>query len=126
MPAVNADPLTLPRLPEPAAGAIERPVAGVTAAPSGFEGEGFPVRRAFARVALEDLHPLIHMDPMGALEDGPRGPPGAHSPPPRRLGAAASLPPRPPPPPAVAGRLHRPGLCAVGFGAGRVGGPAGR
>src|SRR5205823_3846115 len=31
MPAVTADTLTLPRLPEPAAGAVERPVAGVTA-----------------------------------------------------------------------------------------------
>ena len=58
MPAVNADTLTLPRLPEPAAGAVERPVAGVTAAPSGFEGEGFPVRRAFAGVALEATHLL--------------------------------------------------------------------
>ena len=50
MPAVTADTLTLPRLPEPAAGAAERPVASVSAAPSGFEGEGFPVRRAFAGV----------------------------------------------------------------------------
>src|SRR5436309_2203680 len=48
MPAVTADPLTLPRLAEPATGDVERPVATVTTAPSGLEGEGFPVRRAFA------------------------------------------------------------------------------
>src|SRR5216683_1405605 len=76
MPAVNADTLTLPRLPEPAAGAIERPVASVTAAPSGFEGEGFPVRRAFAGVALEALDPFVHMDEMGAVDYGPGEPRG--------------------------------------------------
>src|SRR3989440_8493107 len=76
MPAVPADTLTLPRLPEPAAGAVERPVAGVTAAPSGFEGEGFPVRRAFAGVALEHLDPFIHMDQMGAVDYGPGEPRG--------------------------------------------------
>jgi len=76
MPAVHADTLTLPRLPEPAAGAIERPVASVTAAPSGFEGEGFPVRRAFAGVTLEALDPFVHMDQMGAVEYGPGEPRG--------------------------------------------------
>jgi redox-sensitive bicupin YhaK (pirin superfamily) len=76
MPAVQADTLTLPRLPEPAPGAVERPVAGVTAAPSGFEGEGFPVRRAFAGVALEALDPFIHMDQMGAVDYGPGEPRG--------------------------------------------------
>jgi len=76
MPAVTADTLTLPRLPEPAAGAVERPVASVTAAPSGFEGEGFPVRRAFAGVPLEALDPFIHMDQMGAVDYGPGEPRG--------------------------------------------------
>ena len=76
MPAVTADTLTLPRLPEPAAGAAERPVASVTAAPSGFEGEGFPVRRAFAGVPLEALDPFIHMDQMGAVDYGPGEPRG--------------------------------------------------
>jgi redox-sensitive bicupin YhaK (pirin superfamily) len=76
MPAVHADTLTLPRLPEPAAGAVERPVASVTAAPSGFEGEGFPVRRAFAGVALEALDPFVHMDQMGAVDYGPGEPRG--------------------------------------------------
>jgi redox-sensitive bicupin YhaK (pirin superfamily) len=76
MPAVTADTLTLPRLPEPVAGAIERPVAGVYTAPSGFEGEGFPVRRAFAGVPLEALDPFIHMDQMGAIDYGPGEPRG--------------------------------------------------
>jgi len=76
MPAVTADTLTLPRLPEPVAGAAERPVAGVYAAPSGFEGEGFPVRRAFAGVPLEALDPFIHMDQMGAVDYGPGEPRG--------------------------------------------------
>jgi hypothetical protein len=76
MPAVTADTLTLPRLPEPAAGAVERPVAGVTAAPSGFEGEGFPVRRAFAGVPLEALDPFIHMDQMGEVDYAPGEPKG--------------------------------------------------
>src|SRR5438046_2344118 len=76
MPAVTADTLTLPRLPEPAAGAAERPVASVSAAPSGFEGEGFPVRRAFAGVPLEALDPFIHLDQMGAVDYGPGEPRG--------------------------------------------------
>jgi len=76
MPAVTADTLTLPRLPEPVAGAAERPVTGVSAAPSGVEGEGFPVRRAFAGVALEALDPFIHLDQMGAVDYGPGEPRG--------------------------------------------------
>src|SRR6266513_5240046 len=76
MPAVTADTLRLPRLPEPVAGASERPVASVTAAPSGFEGEGFPVRRAFAGVPLEALDPFIHMDQMGSIDYGPGEPRG--------------------------------------------------
>src|SRR5205823_4382621 len=76
MPAVTADTLTLPRLPEPAPGAHERPVARVTTAPSGFEGEGFPVRRAFAGVPLEELDPFVHMDQMGAIDYGPGEPKG--------------------------------------------------
>jgi hypothetical protein len=39
-----------------------------TDAPSGFEGEGFPVRRAFAGVDLRRLDPFIHMDQMGEVE----------------------------------------------------------
>ena len=76
MPAVTADTLSLTRLPEPVAGADERPVNGVHHAPSGFEGEGFPVRRAFAGVPLEVLDPFIHMDQMGAVDYGPGEPRG--------------------------------------------------
>jgi quercetin 2,3-dioxygenase len=76
MPAVTADTLTLPRLPEPVAGAVERPVSGMYHAPSGTEGEGFPVRRAFAGVPLEALDPFIHMDQMGAVDYGPGEPRG--------------------------------------------------
>jgi redox-sensitive bicupin YhaK (pirin superfamily) len=76
MPAVTADTLTLPRLPEPLPGGLERPVARVSSAPSGFEGEGFPVRRAFAGVPLEALDPFIHLDQMGAVDYGPGEPRG--------------------------------------------------
>ncbi|GGR34349.1 hypothetical protein GCM10010219_44120 [Streptomyces netropsis] len=50
MPAVTVEnPLTLPRVAAPADGR-QRPVLHVATAPSGFEGEGFPVRRAFAGI----------------------------------------------------------------------------
>ena len=78
MPAVTADnPLSLPRIPPPdAALARPRPVASVTSAPRGFEGEGFPVRRAFAGVDRRRLDPFIHMDQMGQVEYGPGEPKG--------------------------------------------------
>jgi redox-sensitive bicupin YhaK (pirin superfamily) len=76
MPAVTADPLTLPRLPAPAPGAVDRPVVLRTTAPSGYEGEGFPVRRAFAGVPLEQLDPFIHLDQMGSVDYGPGEPKG--------------------------------------------------
>ena len=37
-------------------------MVSVTTAPSGFEGEGFPVRRAFAGVDLAALDPFVHTD----------------------------------------------------------------
>jgi len=73
MPAVTVeDTLTLPRLagPDPAQGAL-RAVRSVTTAPAGFEGEGFPVRRAFAGVSKDQLDPFIHMDQMGEVEYAP-------------------------------------------------------
>src|SRR3954447_24851117 len=76
MPAVTADTLTLPRLPEAGPEETERPVKRVTTAPSAFEGEGFPVRRAFAGVPLDELDPFIHMDQMGSVEYGPGEPRG--------------------------------------------------
>jgi redox-sensitive bicupin YhaK (pirin superfamily) len=42
-------------------------VRAVTTAPEGFEGEGFPVRRAFAGVPTSELDPFIHMDQMGPI-----------------------------------------------------------
>jgi redox-sensitive bicupin YhaK (pirin superfamily) len=51
-------------------------VVSVTTAPSGFEGEGFPVRRAFAGVDLRDLDPFIHMDQMGEVDYAPGEPRG--------------------------------------------------
>jgi hypothetical protein len=78
MPAVTVDDiLTLPRLPAPdPALTAERPVLSVTDAPSGLEGEGFPVRRAFAGVDLAQLDPFVHMDQMGEVEYGPGEPRG--------------------------------------------------
>ncbi|GII21546.1 pirin family protein [Planosporangium mesophilum] len=78
MPAVTVeDILVLPRVPgsDPAT-ARTRPVVSVTTAPRGFEGEGFPVRRAFAGVDLRALDPFIHMDQMGEVEYAPGEPKG--------------------------------------------------
>ena len=73
MPAVTVDDITvLPRIPSPdPMAARHRAVVGLTTAPSGFEGEGFPVRRAFAGAYLEDLDPFIHLDQMGEVEYAP-------------------------------------------------------
>src|SRR3954471_3579981 len=77
MPAVTVDnPLTLPRVPSPAPDAKVRRVLAVTTAPEGYEGEGFPVRRAFAGVSQRALDPFIHMDQMGAVEYAPGEPRG--------------------------------------------------
>ena len=77
MPAVTVDSiLDLPRVQSPALDQLPRPVRSVTTAPSGFEGEGFPVRRAFAGVDLADLDPFIHMDQMGEVEYAPGEPKG--------------------------------------------------
>src|SRR3954447_21348371 len=70
------DPLTLPRVPRPAADATVRRVLAVTTAPQGYEGEGFPVRRAFAGVSQRALDPFIHMDKMGEVEYAPGEPKG--------------------------------------------------
>jgi quercetin 2,3-dioxygenase len=78
MPAITvADPLELPAVAEPdPATSTERPVRTVTTAPAGLEGEGFPVRRAFAGVSSADLDPFIHMDQMGEVEYAPGEPKG--------------------------------------------------
>ena len=76
MPAVSADPLALPRLPKLPPAPSARPVTRVVTAPTGLEGEGFPVHRAFAGVSLRDLDPFVHMDQMGAVEYAPGEPKG--------------------------------------------------
>ena len=77
MPALTVDDLTvLPRITGPGLGDTVRPVVKVTDAPRGFEGEGFPVRRAFAGVDLALLDPFIHMDQMGEVEYAPGEPKG--------------------------------------------------
>jgi quercetin 2,3-dioxygenase len=78
MPAVVVDDITvLPRIPEPDPAVVrQRPVRSVTSAPRGFEGEGFPVRRAFSGVDLGDLDPFVHLDQMGEVEYAPGEPKG--------------------------------------------------
>ena len=78
MPAVTVDDVgTLTRIGslDPAT-KTGRPVVSVTTAPAGFEGEGFPVRRAFAGVDSSSLDPFIHMDQMGEVEYAPGEPKG--------------------------------------------------
>jgi redox-sensitive bicupin YhaK (pirin superfamily) len=78
MPAVTVDDvLALPRVAAPdRAVSTARPVVSVTTAPSAFEGEGFPVHRAFAGVDRRYLDPFIHMDQMGEVEYAPGEPKG--------------------------------------------------
>src|SRR2546428_1081865 len=77
MPAVTVDnPLALPRIPEAEPTRLQRPIVSITTAPSGLEGEGFPVRRAFAGVALDLLDPFVHLDQMGEVEYAPGEPKG--------------------------------------------------
>jgi len=78
MPAVTVEDITvLPHVRRPDPGLVRpRPVASVTSAPSGFEGEGFPVRRAFAGVDQSLLDPFIMMDQMGEVEYAPGEPRG--------------------------------------------------
>src|SRR5690349_8298704 len=78
MPAVTvSNTLALPRITsvDPQHAAL-RPVRTITTAPRGFEGEGFPVRRAFAGVSTADLDPFIHLDQMGEVDYAPGEPKG--------------------------------------------------
>ncbi len=78
MPAITVDDITvLPRLgaPDPTV-ARERPIISLSSAPRGFEGDGFPVRRAFHGVDMAALDPFIHMDQMGEVEYAPGEPKG--------------------------------------------------
>jgi redox-sensitive bicupin YhaK (pirin superfamily) len=75
VPAITAETLTLPRL---SSSPEHRPrkVKSVSRGPQGYEGEGFPVRRAFAGVPAADLDPFIHMDQMGEVLYSPGEPKG--------------------------------------------------
>src|ERR687884_2287828 len=78
MPAITvSNPLALPRITsiDPQRATL-RPVRSITTAPRGYEGEGFPVRRAFAGVSLAELDPFIHFDQMGEVEYAPGEPKG--------------------------------------------------
>jgi len=77
MPAITAPDITkLERVPPVPGTSRQRPVRAVASAPRGLEGEGFPVRRAFAGAHLADLDPFVHMDQMGEVEYAPGEPKG--------------------------------------------------
>lgn len=77
MPAVTVEETgALPRLAKPPSGSRLRPVRTVTEAPRGFEGKGFPVRRAFAGIELADLDPFVHLDQIGEVDYAPGEPKG--------------------------------------------------
>jgi quercetin 2,3-dioxygenase len=77
MPAITVeDVLVLPRLPQLDPAATHRKVRRLTTAPGGYEGEGFPVRRAFAGVPVNELDPFIHLDQMGEVDYAPGEPKG--------------------------------------------------
>jgi quercetin 2,3-dioxygenase len=77
MPAITVEnTLALPSVTTLDPTARIRPLRSLTTAPRGFEGEGFPVRRAFAGVSAADLDPFIHLDQMGEVEYAPGEPKG--------------------------------------------------
>ena len=67
--------MTLPRVSINPTAQV-RTVKGIITAPQAYEGEGFPVRRAFAGLSPIDLDPFIHMDQMGEVEYAPGEPKG--------------------------------------------------
>ncbi len=72
MPAITADPLTLPRIPRLAEQETSwRHVARVITAQRHLEGEGFVVRRPFPGVDLSLADPFVLLDHMGAVEYAP-------------------------------------------------------
>lgn len=78
MPAVSVENiLSLPKVvPHDLTTSIPRQVVSITNAPKAFEGEGFPVYRAFAGVNYKELDPFIHMDEMGEVQYAPGEPKG--------------------------------------------------
>jgi hypothetical protein len=53
-----------------------RRVSKLITAPSAFEGEGFPVRRAFAGLSRSDVDPFVILDQMGEVDYAPGEPKG--------------------------------------------------
>lgn len=69
MPAVTTENFgDLARVVRPKKSLVSRPVERIVEAPSGLEGEGFPVRRALSQLSLEKTDPFIMMDQMGEVE----------------------------------------------------------
>ncbi len=72
MPAVTADPLTLPRLPRLNDHTTDwRSVGRIITAKRHIEGEGFAVRRPFPGIDLSLSDPFLLLDHMGAVEYAP-------------------------------------------------------
>lgn len=69
MPAITTENImSLKRVRQPLDSAICRVVERVVDAPSGIEGEGFPVKRAFSQLSLESIDPFVMMDQMGEIQ----------------------------------------------------------
>jgi len=64
----------LPKLAGADVSSTVRPARSITTAPTAYEGEGFPVHRAFSGVPMADLDPFIHMDQMGEVDYAPGEP----------------------------------------------------
>lgn len=76
MPASIPSQRTLDSLPRLTDSARPRTVTRLSTAPSGLEGEGFPVHRAFAGVPRHLLDPFVHLDQMGEVNYAPFEPRG--------------------------------------------------
>ena len=77
MPAVTVPDFTvLPRVEALDPGVRIRGAKHLSTAPRGFEGEGFPVKRAFMGADLADIDPFIMMDEMGEVDYAPGEPKG--------------------------------------------------
>ena len=69
MPAISTDNImSLGRIGRPDNTDRARTVVRIELAPSGFEGEGFPVRRALSMLPLDKTDPFIMMDQIGEVE----------------------------------------------------------
>ena len=77
MPAITPPDITaLPALRPPTPASHARPVRSVTTSLPGWEGEGFPVNRAFHGVDLSVVDPFVLMDQIGEVDYAPGEPKG--------------------------------------------------